>query len=1317
MPISDAELAKLLGGADVPEPVAPAIEPNEEHPDDVPNTIMKWRTKSFMDWVSNNAGVDLDDNDAFDAVENGMTKLAKLKEVQIAARRGIIKQQIENYNVPNNAFQLMGPALMQGLKFGGEEVAKKLEQYGFIEDPTGTINLLELSFGAGAHIFNAGQQMLFGALAGLPDEEIRSRLLPARSLPNAKAGFPRMTVIDQLDAIKDAALRGDFGEAKALLQIEPQMIEQMQHNITAEDAAIGMIWNGDKDEYGQWLNEQMNSTGGRVKLGLWSGAMTGAELVVDPLMVVNPAVKIAGVTATRIPTVVKALNGISGVGKQARGIAQGGDIVKAVEVLDGLKKDMPVGRTVSNVARLEQKAKELRDTALDDHLAGPTDVTSVRLSNAELVYRDARIASDRVTQGDATAVTFRKPKKFADPPVTRHVVRQQKMDKALDPTMRKAAMAQSTLPEDPIELQKVLDDAAAALKDTDDVVADAILTEYNQLPQNVKDAYAAYGVNANRSISRTSSLYDPIDPTELVDLDNLPVWTQRVVLGPDDAETLGDAARDWVRGTSHSNIHTYADLIPEYQLAGPRAVQGDTRWVGEIVHASMDDAAKRELLSSQSQPGLVPGSWVPNGLKVVGRRATMPVRKAGQALAGAGTAAHATFHTLGRFPQGALRSSGTYDRIRAAYNGYDTEMRATYAFMGKELEKAGKGKLNTFGHIEANTDALRAVEKPLMTPLDTPEWDKAWAALSDSEKGLATQFRTWMNQIADRTSMPRNLPFQDYAAALIPARLFDGGARPIEFLGLPKSMEAWLAHLLPGTGGAGAPADLLPMMDLLNRAAMRRIHVEPMFTEAMDIAKASGKKHHIVYAQQLIDRLSGRTVPWDVQLEESMRAAGQAAGYPVDKWPRLVDSAMLASNIAYSSLLVGSPGFIVNNIGIGVIAPIAKHGPMNTVRGLFKLGTPEGLKMAREAGLEKQAMALFENSTFGQFTDVLARLGNTQSEIFVRSLSFQAALSENLRSAGLTWPRAVASGKSQQLLFEALQASETAQAVYGILGTPPLAAKIAGQAGSTIGMQFLTWPMKQTGFIVGETMKNPGFIFKYMAISGMVQRVAAEQLGIDASRWTGFGFAPMPREGDAFNKSPAFSTLGAFNDYLAALNGGDPKEVELATDKLLRSLADVYVPTHAMQRRLGESMQRLQKDEEGKRFSYNARGEPERPIDFGDEWLGTLLQTPTMRESQWQEAKAQQRANLKNAMQMRIIEAQKFEDLMLRGGSEQEYIDHITRMAELGLEFSDPGDRAQTLIEAQSLTRRLRLHIDDPTFLSPDMVPGEDDVRQIMEGY
>lgn len=584
----------------------------------------------------------------------------------------------------------------------------------------------------------------------------------------------------------------------------------------------------------------------------------------------------------------------------------------------------------------------------------------------------------------------------------------------------------------------------------------------------------------------------------------------------------------------------------------------------------------------------------------------------------------------------------TWERVQGLYTRYQQSNRAWNESLIRNGETAGlltkRSKWDPKSHFspykvdEAKNELLFDL---LNTRLDAEEFAGLAAQADDGLMRLHDDVRKQMDHWADMQGIgkgpdsPRYL--DGYMRHAITADQFAGGARPIEYIGVPRSANQYVSHLLPRTGEAGAfRKDAMSVLDLYGRASNRKMLIEPMFDEILmsgkELAEEFANPIMQQYANDLVAELGGKPTPWMARVDQFMGWAHEGMVPTIKrrptegggmtrlpraeldrKWnPGRIDRALTGlSGLLWAGTLPGNPRYGLMQIATGIATTSGRYGLFRTTKGLFQQATAEGRAISKAAGTYDEFLNIFESDSMRKFSKTMAEKGYSfspmgvmstgQAEEFIRGMTFHAAVDMHMTKLGIsTWGEAVALGYGKRIVAEGVRSSMEVNHMFGAMGRSPMMTRGLFQSKglATSTTQFLSFMPKQTEELVSQANRNPGYIARYMAMSGAMSRIAAESGGIDITNYVGLGYAPTNPVDDL--QSPLMDALVEGMGVLYSAGVGDRQAMSDHGKSLLDGL-DNLIPMMVAWESASKGAQRIMTGQD-----ISGTGKLNRSLDMGE---------------------------------------------------------------------------------------------------------------------
>lgn len=477
---------------------------------------------------------------------------------------------------------------------------------------------------------------------------------------------------------------------------------------------------------------------------------------------------------------------------------------------------------------------------------------------------------------------------------------------------------------------------------------------------------------------------------------------------------------------------------------------------------------------------------------------------------------------------------------------------------------------------------------------------KAMDELTPEQQRFLQEWDDFAKHAADQQGLHGDERITGYIHHVWKKSDFANGAKPPELNGIPANGSVWAAHLIERGGTQGFERDIMLAMDYYIRGKNRVLHLQPMYQDILDTGRALSQQHGRMglseYAQDLVRDLKGQPTFLGTRLDQMIGTGvrGRAAPGGFDR------QLMGLTAMWWAGSLPGNPRYPIMQVATAVATTSGRFGLYRTAKGLLMQATSEGRMMSKAAGVERQIQQVFESDTFRKAANFAAEAPVTISpmgltsvsgvENFIRGMTFHASVDMQLTKYGFqTLQEADAAGKLNRVMFDAMRSSEQTNHVFGAMGRSPYLTRMTGKGPAVAATQFLSFVPKQLEELASQAWRDPGMIAEYMAISGLITRIAATEMGIDLTDYVGLGFTPK-EPGDL--QSPAVKTLVTALQWCAAWSEYDKEKMDRLGVQLGGQIEGI-LPLMAGQRAGRKAGERLQSGE-----LTSSQGRKERNLDF-----------------------------------------------------------------------------------------------------------------------
>lgn len=585
------------------------------------------------------------------------------------------------------------------------------------------------------------------------------------------------------------------------------------------------------------------------------------------------------------------------------------------------------------------------------------------------------------------------------------------------------------------------------------------------------------------------------------------------------------------------------------------AIEADTRWTGGQP-TSLRKAGKLEQwikdMPYRFQQGLYPDSYHLTSDGKLGQLFA-PIRAPIRWLE--------TYH-----PQMA-------EQMRLSMARYDQHVMASQEIFHNVFERAGVITRSKTGKMTLNKERSEL----LYDLLDTRTGAKEHLALVQKadDKLLAAhgEIRKLLDDFADQQGLTGTSRYlEGYMRHAFDGVEMTDGSRPLEFLGLSGKAEVFVSHLMRrknfGQAGKKVDKDLVMIMDIYNRAARRKQFMEPMYHDLIQTGLELNAKHGHTrfgnYMKMTVDALQGkRSVLGKVAdhvTGAKVKPDGTLAQTGMKRGERVLTG---LTTLAWMSSIPGNSRYLLMQAAAAVSTTAGRFGLYRTTQGMLRMMTKEGQIIARKLGFFDTVTDMMETNALREWADLAGTYtGINQAEATVRGMSAHAAMDMMMSQLGhTTWREAVQAGHHHRIMFNGLRAAENANHAFGPASRTPIINRVLGQPVGSAMTQFTLYPLKQMEELVSMANSNPGYVARYMMVSGYISRLAATAAGYDATQWTGVGFMDeVMEQGIAGGpESPLSDLLSRWMEVSDSMSGGDPRAVEQAAAYAVAGL-QTFIP-------------------------------------------------------------------------------------------------------------------------------------------------------------
>lgn len=525
----------------------------------------------------------------------------------------------------------------------------------------------------------------------------------------------------------------------------------------------------------------------------------------------------------------------------------------------------------------------------------------------------------------------------------------------------------------------------------------------------------------------------------------------------------------------------------------------------------------------------------------------------------------------GREPMRAFKATNpqAWNRIRNRMFAREYEYQRASNIFRASLVESGAFKETSRGAVKmADKTAATQMFKALNVPADSPAYSQLLADMTPAARRSVRRLRQVMDFYADKQGISGTERYiEGYIHHLFSSDMFAGGAVPHELrMGGPK-VELTVRHLLDRTGEGVVEENLVEILEAYASGMARKLHMEPLYHDlkwmADEFVKANpADKWMLNYTDDIIATMKGEPSVLGHVVDRrigDVNVALRESGVNLPPYQPGDSGRMLlgVTSLAYAGLLTGNARYAPMAIATGIATTAAPHGLASVFRGFTGFATPEGQALAEIAGVKKQWSQILEHSAFRKLSDLLSDVpagtpSINQTEYLIRGVTMWTAIDDLMKRKGFkSFEEMAQAGYGNYAMQYGARQAEEVNHMFGILGKPVGFTRMS-KSGSVAATQFLSFIPKQTEQILAMTLKNPGAFAQYMMVSGLLQRMAVMEFGIDMSSYLGFGYVPDDARNITSVAADAGMKLGIWASRMAEAMAGnaDPTAVAEAQMEL-----------------------------------------------------------------------------------------------------------------------------------------------------------------------
>ena len=589
-----------------------------------------------------------------------------------------------------------------------------------------------------------------------------------------------------------------------------------------------------------------------------------------------------------------------------------------------------------------------------------------------------------------------------------------------------------------------------------------------------------------------------------------------------------------------------------------------------------------------------------------------------------------------------------------------------------------------------NPERMEEIADMLEVPRGTKEWDDMLDGMTDEEVGALLNIRKEFDEYADKFGLTGTDKFvEGYMPHGFDPQWYKNGRMPPDQKGMARNGHVFAGFLMKRTGQEGYIKDAGAMLDLYARGVTRKMYLEPALDTikktAMDLSKQRGNAWYAAYTYDMLAQYKGEPSRFGKMLDSTANALSVSTGkeYRPGTWSRRL---MAVPAFTYAAVLGANRRYPVMAVATALATTSARYGMFRTMKGMFMSATPEGQLIFKGAQGEKMWNQIFEGADkldgfMREYTAAAsgARLltpSIQDSENFIRGMTFWASIDESLTKMGFSTLEDASKARFEaKILADAMRSSEEVNHFFGIGAKPPILSRVS-KSGSAAATQFLSFGPKQTETLAQLMGENPGFLGRYLMISGWMTRVAAQDMGLDLSDYLGMGYARTAGTRDM--TTPAVELLwntvkmtGTLADFVKG--SSTHEDMQKVTDNWIKSIEAVVPALNAM-RSIAKSSEAI---ETGQQI-VPGQGRP-RPVDMtltgqgkGErgELTAILTGLRSEKERRAQEARGEIR-RLESEVKLGRKAAAEHAFRAMKDGDTSEFNKQVARLVKMGVPLGD----------------------------------------------
>lgn len=491
------------------------------------------------------------------------------------------------------------------------------------------------------------------------------------------------------------------------------------------------------------------------------------------------------------------------------------------------------------------------------------------------------------------------------------------------------------------------------------------------------------------------------------------------------------------------------------------------------------------------------------------------------------------------------RMPGAWDFMRGKIKTRDFEVEGAVRKFEEIFHEAGileygagaKKSAKFFGLRKTPAKLNRERNDALFDLLDTvkgsDDWEKALAkhGLDPDDALIAAhdKVRVILDDYADRLGLAKDERIEGYISHFLKQEFFEGGRRPDVFNGA-RGVGRSVAYFLRDRTAADIAYNpgAIESLELYVRAVAHHMYTRPMLHEldkmvANHVRLNPKDKALLRWSKNVADALEGRPSAVGQFLNDFVGMEG------ADKIRKWVSGVTL---LTYGAAMAGNPRYPIMSLLQSFNTTSANFGTMNSLRGIFRMLTPEGRALAKSMNLGDEHLRLLSDaqSRLGEIIGHARLPGPSiaDTEYMIRGMTMHASISKQMSVLGFkNFDEIADAGMQREIVAQAVKDSEHVNHVFGVLGRPTSFNRLS-KTGSVAATQFMSFPFKQTETLYKSAIDNGvmGFAWDYLVMAGqMAHTFHKANLMVDEYVGLNYAVEPFRYNGQPMRTSLPLTTI------------------------------------------------------------------------------------------------------------------------------------------------------------------------------------------------